>query len=69
MMILLEDYAVFLNTLKYEKGGRIILYNKQDAEKLKKSYNAVPYLDILSDQILIVGMNELEYIIKVGIPL
>lgn len=66
MILLLEDYKIISNVLVHEKGSRIIIYNKQDVEQLKQAFRVTPYLDILSEQILFLGRNELETIIHLG---
>jgi hypothetical protein len=69
MMILLEDFDILNNVLIPNKGGRIIIYNKQDLEQLLDTFRVTPYLDILSDKILFLGRNELQTVIHRGILL
>lgn len=66
MILLLEDYKIISNVLVHEKGSRIIIYNKQDIEQLKQAFRVTSYLDILSEQILFLGRNELETVIHLG---
>jgi hypothetical protein len=66
MILLLEDYKIIHNILSLEKGSRVIIYNKQDIEKLKQAFRVTPYLDLLSEQILFLGKGELDTVIHLG---